>query len=297
MIRTLCPAQPIDLACTLRPLRRGASDPTVRIAGGEVWRATRTPQGPATVHFRRDGETITVTAWGSGAGWILDRAPRLLGLDDPSDEFTPRHPLIRDLHRRHPGLRFGATGALVEALMASVLEQKVTGIEAWRAWRQMVRRYSEPAPGPAGLHLPPDPEVIGALGYYDLHPFGIEQRRAATILRVCALARRLQAAAAEPPREAAVLMMKIPGVGPWTAAEVTRVALGDIDAVSVGDLHLPNLVSWTLAGEPRGDDDRMLELLEPYRGQRARAIRLLELSGVRPPRFGPRYNPIPIARL
>lgn len=297
MIRTLRPAQPIDLTCTLRPLRRGASDPTVRITGGEVWRATRTPQGPATVHFRRDGETITVAAWGSGAGWILDRAPRLLGLDDASDGFAPHHPLIRDLHRRHPGLRFGATGALVEALMASVLEQKVTGIEAWRAWRQMVRRYSEPAPGPAGLYLPPDPAVIGALGYYDLHPFGIEKRRADTVLRVCALAKKLQAAAAAPPGEAALLMMKIPGVGPWTAAEVTRVALGDIDAVSVGDLHLPNLVSWTLAREPRGDDARMLELLEPYRGQRARAIRLLELSGVRPPRFGPRYNPIPIARL
>ena len=57
-------------------------------------------------------------------------------------------------------------------------------------------------------------------------------------------------------------------------------ALGDDDAVSVGDFHIPNLVAWALAGEPRADDARMLELLEPYRGRRALVIRLLELSGL-----------------
>ena len=83
----------------------------------------------------------------------------------------------------------------------------------------------------------------------------------------------------------------VPGIGPWTAAEVGVRALGDPDAVSVGDFHLPNLVAYALAGEPRGDDARMLELLEPYRGQRARVMRLLELSGIRPPRYGPRLSP------
>ncbi len=83
----------------------------------------------------------------------------------------------------------------------------------------------------------------------------------------------------------------MPGIGPWTAAEVGVRALGDADAVSVGDFHLPNLVAYALAGEPRGNDARMLELLEPYRGQRARVMRLLELSGIRPPRYGPRLAP------
>ena len=73
-------------------------------------------------------------------------------------------------------------------------------------------------------------------------------------------------------------------------AETARSAFGDPDAVSVGDFHLPNLVSWALAGEPRGDDARMLELLEPFRGQRARVVRLLELWGIRPPRYGPRMS-------
>jgi 3-methyladenine DNA glycosylase/8-oxoguanine DNA glycosylase len=91
--------------------------------------------------------------------------------------------------------------------------------------------------------------------------------------------------------EAYARLMAVPGIGPWTAAEVGVRALGDPDAVSVGDFHLPNLVAFALAGEPRANDARMLELLEPYRGQRARVIRLLELSAIRPPRYGPRLSP------
>jgi 3-methyladenine DNA glycosylase/8-oxoguanine DNA glycosylase len=89
----------------------------------------------------------------------------------------------------------------------------------------------------------------------------------------------------------------LPGVGPWTAAEVALRALGDTDAVSVGDFHIPNMVAWALAREPRATDARMLELLEPYRGQRGRVIRLLEAAGVAAPRFGPRMSPRAIAAI
>jgi 3-methyladenine DNA glycosylase/8-oxoguanine DNA glycosylase len=82
----------------------------------------------------------------------------------------------------------------------------------------------------------------------------------------------------------------VPGVGAWTAAEVAQRAHGDADAVSVGDFHLPSLVGWALAGR-RMDDDGMLELLEPYRPYRAWVVRLIELGGPRPPRFGPRFAP------
>ena len=85
--------------------------------------------------------------------------------------------------------------------------------------------------------------------------------------------------------------LAVPGIGPWTAAEVAVRALGDDDAVSVGDFHIPNLVAWALAGEPRADDTRMLELLEPYRGRRALVVRLLELGGSMAPRRGPRLSP------
>jgi 3-methyladenine DNA glycosylase/8-oxoguanine DNA glycosylase len=90
------------------------------------------------------------------------------------------------------------------------------------------------------------------------------------------------------PEAARQRLMAIPGIGAWSAAEVTAVALGDPDAVSVGDFGLPHLVSWNLAGEARGNDARMLELLEPFAGHRGRVIRLLEAAAPQAPRRGPR---------
>ncbi|MBW3561030.1 MAG: DNA-3-methyladenine glycosylase 2 family protein [Actinobacteria bacterium] len=288
------PSAPIDLQQTLGPLRIGHHDPTIVLSPGDVWRATRTPEGPATVHLEaRDGR-IDVEAWGDGAAWALEAADDLIGLHDDPAAFDPGPGLLRDLHRRNPGLRIGASAAVLELLVPTILGQKVTGIEQKRAWNGIVRRYGEPAPGPRELIVPPAAATLAELPYFAYHPMGVERRRADVIRNVCARASRIEEAATMPSVDAQRRLRAFPGVGPWTAAIVARVALGDADAVEVADFHLPNLVSWNLADEPRGDDDRMLELLEPHRGQRGRVIRLLELGGERAPRYGPR---MPIRRL
>ena len=180
--------------------------------------------------------------------------------------------------------------------MPSVFEQKVTGTEAFRAYAALLRGFGEPAPGPnSDLLLPPRPEVIAGLPYHAFHPIGLERRRAEVLRRAAARATWLEAA--ETAEEATRRLTSLPGIGPWTAAEVVRVAFGDPDAVSIGDYHMPNIVAWALAGEARADDARMLELLEPYRGQRGRVQRLLEVGRVMPPRFGPRMAPRRIAAI
>nr|MBA2556990.1 DNA-3-methyladenine glycosylase 2 family protein [Chloroflexota bacterium] len=207
------------------------------------------------------------------------------------------HALLATLQRRLPGLRMTRTGAMLEALVPAVIEQKVTGVEARRAYRRLVRAFGAPAPGPGDLLLPPEPSVLARLPYHAFHPLGLERRRAETIRAACAVAPALEQMLRLTPDQARRRLGLLPGVGPWTAAEATRTAMGDPDAVSVGDYHVPNLVCWALAGEPRGSDARMLELLEPYRGQRGRVVRLLELSGIRPPRYGPRQPPRHISHL
>jgi 3-methyladenine DNA glycosylase/8-oxoguanine DNA glycosylase len=239
------------------------------------------------VHIRHHGAAIDVSAWGAGAEWALDAVPALLGLDDDPGGFEPDHPVLADLHRRFPGLRIGRSGAVTEALVPSILEQKVTSAEAHRSYARLVRRWGEPAPGPGGLMLPPAPVALAAAPYWAFHPVGVERRRADTLRRACAFADRLERAASNPEKMLSVLR-SIPGIGPWTAAEVAAVALGDRDAVSVGDYHLPHVVAWALAGERRADDARMLELLEPYQGHRLRAVRLIEAAGIAPPRRAPR---------
>jgi 3-methyladenine DNA glycosylase/8-oxoguanine DNA glycosylase len=186
---------------------------------------------------------------------------------------------------------------VTEILVPTILEQAVVAKTARDAYRQLVFRYGERAPGPLNLWLPPPPKTFARLPYYAFHPVGVEKRRADIVRRACMVAHRLEPALEMEPEQARAHLTKVHGVGPWSAAEVARVAWGDADAVSVNDFHLPHTVSWALAGEPRGDDERMLELLEPYAGQRARVVRLIEAAGIIAPRFGPRMAIRPIARL
>jgi 3-methyladenine DNA glycosylase/8-oxoguanine DNA glycosylase len=288
---------PLDLAGTLGPLAHGRGDRTTHLATSEAWLAFRTPVGPATLHLALEGPMLVrARAWGAGASAALANAPALIGEDDRPEDFVARHPILRRLQRTHPGLRLPRSGRVLHALLPTILEQKVTGTEAFRAYAALLRRYGEPAPEPGpGLLLPPAPSVLAGLPYHAFHPLGVERRRAEVIRRAAARAGWLEAAIDA--GEASRRLTSLPGIGPWTAAEVVRSAFGDPDAVSVGDYHVPSSVAWALAGEPRADDARMLELLEPYRGQRGRVQRYLEVGRVTAPRYGPRMPPRRIAAI
>jgi 3-methyladenine DNA glycosylase/8-oxoguanine DNA glycosylase len=274
----------LDLYSTLGPIERGHS---LRIDRDEAWRATRTPEGPATIHLRIGTGTVAVEAWGPGAEWASQRAASLCGEEDDARDFRPQHRLIADLHRRHPGLRLARTHAVFEALVPAVLGQKVTTIEAKAAYRALVDALGEPAPGPIRMKIPPSPQVLARTPYWAFHRFGVERRRAEVIIRAARSVKRLEETTAMDLPNAYRRLEAFPGVGPWTAAKVALVALGDADAVPVGDYHLPHAIGYALEGTPRSSDERMLELLEPYRGQRARVIRLLTMSGIAAPSFGP----------
>jgi 3-methyladenine DNA glycosylase/8-oxoguanine DNA glycosylase len=283
---------PLDLIASLGPLVRGNGDRTIRLTSRRAWLATRTPAGAATLGLTVTGRGLTAEAWGPGAERVLERVPQLFGpgterLVDAAD------PRVAGLARRRPGVRVLRTGAVLESLVPAILEQKVTGTEAHRAWQALVRRYGEPAPGPQelGLRAMPAPATLAALPYWTYHEFGVERRRADLIRAIAGRATTFEAIVELPFDEGYRRLRAVPGIGPWTAAEIGVRALGDVDAVSVGDFHLPHLVAFALAGEPRATDSRMLELLEPYRGRRALVVRLLELSGVRAPRYGPRLTP------
>lgn len=291
-VRTYPVIGSLDLRRTLAPLSRGPGDPTIRLGSGRAWRATRTLDGPATIALVLQGDELRAEAWGPGADRALARVPALLGTPAALAPIGSDHPRVSRLARLYPGVRIPRSEAVLESLVPAILEQKITGGEARRAMFGIIEAHGEPAPGPPEwrLRLWPTPATLAALPYYAYHPFGVERRRADLIRRVAARAAWFEAIVDLPLAEAYARLTGVPGIGPWTAAEVGARALGDVDAVSVGDFHLPNLVAFALAGEPRGDDARMLELLEPFRGQRARVIRLLELSGIHAPRYGPRLS-------
>jgi hypothetical protein len=286
------PGRPVDLRRTLAPLLRGAGDPALRFApDGRVWWASRTPAGTGTLALRVAGDCVEASAWGAGADWLVDRVPTLLGAgDDWSGLDVSAYPGLVEVVRRYPGLRLPSSGRLVEATVAACLEQRVTGRESRKSWRDLLYRFGSPAPGPTpGLRIPPEPSTLLEMTTWHWHHLGVEAARQRPIRALASAAARVEQSTSE---TVLARLQSLPGIGPWTAAEAAQRAFGHPDAVSVGDYHTHDLVVYALTGRPRGDDAEMLELLAPWTGQRQRIVRLIELSGVAKPRFGPRYAPL-----
>jgi len=299
---------PLDVRLTLSVHRRGAGDPAYRVdAAGAIWRTCLTPEGPGTLRLTSRvpgpglaaagpaaagpgaGTLVTGQAWGPGAAWLLDSLPAQLGAHDDTTGFTAVHPAVAELALRLKGLHVGRTWRVFEALVPAVLEQKVVGAEARRAWRILLAKFGTRAPGPApdGMRVFPPPQVWARIPSWDWHRAGVEGVRARTIITAAGVADRLEQVLELGAAEAERRLRSLPGIGPWTSAEIRQRAAGDPDAVSVGDYNLPRVVGWTLAGRIT-DDAGMLELLAPYAGHRYRVTRLIELGGGAPPRRGPR---------
>lgn len=288
-VRFSAPASP---ALTLSPLRRGGGDPCFTTTpDGAMWRTSLAPSGPVTARIIRSApDVVDVEAWGAGAEEFLDGAPALLGVDDDATGFAPREPTLAAAHRRVPHLRLGRTGRVLEALIPAVLEQRVSGMDAFRAWRLLVTKYGTPAPGPAParMRVPPSAQAWRRIPSWEFHRANVDPGRARTVVLCAQRADSLERLSARPPEEARAAMTSLPGVGVWTAAETAQRAWGDADALSVGDYHLAKTVGWSLLGHPI-DDPAMVELLEPVRPHRHRAVRMLLASGLaRNPRFGAR---------
>jgi 3-methyladenine DNA glycosylase/8-oxoguanine DNA glycosylase len=289
------PSDPVSLRLTLRPLLRGSGDPTMRLDDTGFWRGFRTPLGPSTLHLSGGGTEIRARAWGGGAEWLIERVPELLGAgDDWSDLDLSGQPVLAETLRRHPGLRLTRAGTVFEMLAPTVLEQKVTGTEAWRAYRVLVRRHGDPAPGPvpAPLTVAPEPAVWRRIPSWEWHTAGVDAKRSRTLLGAATVAPALERTLALGRTGEAIAsrLRSLPGVGPWTVAEVMMRAHGDPDAVSVGDFHLAGHIGYAFTGRHGCTDDDMLELLEPWAGQRQRIIRLVEHAGAGRPRRGARMT-------
>jgi 3-methyladenine DNA glycosylase/8-oxoguanine DNA glycosylase len=277
---------PYDFFATTRGLITGVGDPTFRREPDGFWRATHTPDGPAAVRLTV-GRELSAEAWGPGARAALDHVPHWVGLHEPAWTLPP-HPVVDRLLKAQRGLRGTDTRNVFEALVVTVLQQLVTWQEAATAWRRICRALGEPAPGPAGLWLPPTPRALRSGGTGRLHALGVGLKQARALMEVAFSARALQQAADMPTVDAVAWLQRVRGIGPWTANLAMGDRLGRPEPIPVGDFHLPHTVAWALAGEPRANDARMIELLEPFAGQAFRVIRLIGAAGIEAPKRGPR---------
>lgn len=298
------PGGPFDLLQTLGILMRGNGDPSFAARQDGLWMAFTTPDGPATLRLAAAGvdldRHVDAQAWGPGAGSAIAGVPALLGggddwsaFDEPAFHATlPR--MVREARRRNLTVRLPTTGRVVDSLVPTILEQKVTTIEARRGYRYLMYRYGTAAPGtghstPAGLLVAPTAAQWLAIPSWEWHKAGVGPQRSATVMRALRSAVGLERLASLSAADAGAKMQTIPGIGVWTAAEVVQRTHGCPDSISVGDYHLASYVGYALTGR-KTDDAGMIALLEPWRGHRQRVVRMLGLSGFRKPTFGPRMT-------
>ncbi|MEM9037901.1 MAG: DNA-3-methyladenine glycosylase 2 family protein [Actinomycetota bacterium] len=280
----------LDFAADLRHAAFG--NKSMRLDRRGLWWPVETPDGLGTLHVERPvGGVVDAEAWGPGASWLLDRVPDVLGGRDRPETFRPQHPTLSLVSRRGVK-RFGRTERVFEILLPTILGQKVQTKAAYASLRRIVARYGEQAPGPvpSGLRAFPSAARLASIGSYELHPLGVERKRADTILRAAKVAHRLEEVVGMDTVDVERRLRAVRGIGPWTSAWVRWHALGDADAVPIGDFHIPHNVAWVLAGEPRATDERMLELLAPYEGHRGRVVRMIKSSGESAPKYGPRLS-------
>ncbi len=296
LVRVWRPGWPCEPFDVLRPLRRGAGDPTFqRDPDGTVWRASMTPGGASTMSIRARPSLaeIHLEAWGSGAEWALGNAPALLGAEDDVTDFQPSSRRVATAWHRNPHWRVTKTGLVLEALVAAVIEQKVTGQEAWRGWRLVTRRFGEPAPGPGaerGMRCLPASDRLARVPSWEWLRCQIDGKRSDAIVRAAKVATALQRTVGLPAHEVDRRLRSLPGVGVWTSAEIRQRAHGDADAVSFGDYHVAKQVGFALTGTPI-DDEALAALLEPDRPHRYRVQHVVTTRMAGPPRRGPRMAP------
>jgi len=290
------PRRPVSLGAILTIFRRGSGDPTFQSDRGQGWwLGLPTTLGPATLHLqaRPSDDEVVARAWGPGAEWVLEQVPALLGDGDDAGGFVAHHPQVAQARARYAGWHVPRSGLVLHALVPAIIEQKVTGQEAFSGQRVLVRRFGQPAPGPGaarGLWVAPDAKAWATIPSWEWLRASVDGARSGAAVRAAQRAGRLEQAASLDLAEAHRRMRSIPGIGVWTAAEVAQRALGDPDSVSFGDYHVAKNITWALTGEAL-DDDACAELLEPYAGHRYRVQRLLELDGAMRPRRGPRMAP------
>jgi len=306
MAAELVRPQTTDIPTTLSWYCHGSSDPTtwLRVSGtgtassGEFVRATITPDGPGTVEFAWGAKNL-VRHFGPGGEWLVNRLPAMLGVNDTKEHGLEAAPdeVVAKAARDNKTLRIGASGGLYHELLPTIIEQRITAVEAYQQWAALCRLLGEKAPGPfSGLYLPPSPQVLSETPSWKLHPLGIERKRAEPLINVAKHPKKMWDWTMDSADDIRTKLDLLPGIGQWTIGKVLGPVCGDPDAVPFGDFHFKNMVSWALAGEARGTDERMTELLEPYRGQRGQVVRLVGLAGYGAPKFGPKQRILPMSR-
>jgi 3-methyladenine DNA glycosylase/8-oxoguanine DNA glycosylase len=272
LIRGRVELEPFDLRRSFALGRFGLYDPTAALGRSRLRKAFSTAGGACVVEVEADARGVSFSAHGAGEREVADDLAGALATDDGRAAFVPSHPVLAKLHRANPGLRLLRVPWRFDVACSIVLQQRVTVREAWQQWRRIAVRYGELVDG---LRAFPSTDRVARMDSWRFQELGVDPKRARALVTLARDAHRRGTFGWTDAARVRKHLHAVRGIGPWTTEMTLGFGWGDADALPLADLHLPHLVAHALAREPRGSDERMVELLEPYRPQRFRAVRLI----------------------
>ncbi|MEV8637958.1 DNA-3-methyladenine glycosylase 2 family protein [Streptosporangium sp. NPDC051023] len=230
--------EPYDSASMLRFLRARAIPGLEHV--GETAYSRAIPGGTVTLtpvpgHVRLEVELEDTRTLAR----VVARCRRLLDLDaDPeaiADALgeTSLGPLVT----ARPGLRVPGAWDGFEVAVRAVVGQQISVAGARTLLGRIVARAGRETGGETLSHLFP---TAGELLEADLEGLGLTGRRVTTLKALAARVAEgdIDLDGAQEPSQAVSRLLRVPGIGPWTASYVALRALRDPDAWPEGDLGL-----------------------------------------------------------
>ncbi len=213
-----------------------------QVAGGTYRRTLRLPRGGALVELTPQGDAVRLRlalADPRDLDAAVQRCRRLLDLDadpDAVDAVLGADPLLASLVAARPGIRVPGAADGFELAVRAVLGQQVSVAAARTFCGRLLAALGEPL-GDGRWRLFPTPAAVAGS---DLAGIGLTGARIATVRALAAaVAGGGLTLDADADRAATGQALRaLPGIGPWTASYVVMRALGDPDALPLGDLVL-----------------------------------------------------------
>lgn len=275
---------PLEWDGMLGYLARRAIPGVEQVAAGAYRRTVEVDGEPGTIELWRGGEShlllrVRLPRW-EGLLAVVRRARRLFNLDIDlvaAHAVLGRDPRLAPLLGLRPGLRAVGAWDPFETGVRVILGQQVGVSAAGTLTGRLVARHGASAGelgGPGLGRLFPGP---GVLAEAHLDGLGLTGSRARAVQSfAAAVARgRLCLGAGHTLEELTGEIVRVPGLGPWTA-HCLALRLGHRDAFPASDLGLRRALAG--GGRPLGSVE-VGRLAEPWRPWRAHAASHLWLAG------------------
>lgn len=275
--------QPFDADGLLDFLGRRAVSGIEVCDGSTYARSLRLPTGPGTAWLTPHADRVECTlrlADLRDLAAAVERCRRLLDLDaDPIaiDGQLSHDPVLAPHVARRPGVRVPGHVDGFEVAIRAIVGQQISVAGARTITSRLVREYGEPLPGaqpppagvPLGEPLPgtgaitrlfPTPHALAAA---DPAALPMPRSRAGAVVGVAAAVATGEVVLDRSADRADVraALLRLPGIGPWTADYIALRGLGDPDVFLPTDLG----VRQGMSRLGLAVDDRVAERWRPWR--------------------------------